>query len=79
MITDMPTMTGEDLMQELGRLIDEACLSGDTNLAIAERAGVQKDLISGLRNGTYRATPTIARVESILKALGFSLKIAREK
>ena len=75
----MPTMTGEDLMQELGRLIDEACQAGDTNLAIAERAGVQKDLISGLRNGTYRATPTIARVESILKALGFSLRIAREK
>lgn len=75
----MPAVTSEDLMHELGRLIDEACENGDTNLSIATRAGVQKDLISGLRNGTYRATPTIARVESILKALGFSLRIVPEK
>lgn len=75
----MPVETSEDLMDELGRLIDEACERGETNRSIADKAGVQYDLISGLRNGTYRATPTIARVESILKALGYRLKIHREK
>ncbi len=74
----MPTSTGEDLMHELGRMIADACEQGDSNVSIAERAGVQKDLISGLRNGTYRATPTVARVESILKALGFRLEIVPE-
>jgi DNA-binding phage protein len=76
---EMPTLTGEDLMHELGRLIEDACQKGDSGNAIAERAGVQRDLISGLRRGNYRATPTIARVESILKALGYRLEIVPEK
>ena len=74
----MPTMTGEDLMQELGRLIDEACSAGDSGSAIAKRAGVQFELISGLRNGTYRSIPTIARVESILEALGYKVNFVKK-
>lgn len=74
----MPTLTGEDLMQELGRLIDEACANGDSGSAIARRSGVQFELISGLRNGTYRNVPSIARVESILDSLGYKVSFVRK-
>lgn len=75
----MPVETSEDLMHELGRLIEEACERGETNRSLADKAGVQLDLISGLRNGTYGSVPSISRVESILRVLGFRLQIARNR
>lgn len=75
----MPVETSEDLMDELGRLIDEACERGETNRSIAEKAGVQYDLISGLRNGTYGSTPSISRIASILSVLGYRLSIKQDK
>jgi DNA-binding phage protein len=74
---EMATITNDALLEQLGALISEACDRGDSVSAIAERAGVQRDLVSGLRNGTYRATPTLARTEAILRAIGF--KVTFEK
>ena len=73
----MATITNDDLLHEIGTLIHQACEQGDNVSAIADRAGVQRDLVSGLRNGTYRATPTLARTEAILRAIGY--KISFEK
>lgn len=73
----MATMTSEDLLSELAKLIETACEHGDTVSAIAERAAVQRDLISGLRNGTYRATPTLARTEAILNSLGYKIEFKK--
>lgn len=73
----MAIITNDALLEQLGTLINEACERGDSVSAIAERAGVQRDLVSGLRNGTYRFTPTLARTEAILKAIGY--KLAFEK
>jgi transcriptional regulator with XRE-family HTH domain len=79
MITDMPTMTGEDLIGELSTLIDAACKRGDSVSAIAERAGVQRELVSGIRNGTYGSVPSLARIQSVASALGFGVSLVRKK
>lgn len=73
----MATITNDDLLQEIGNLINDACDQGDNISAIAERAGVQRDLVSGLRNGTYRATPTLARTEAILRAIGYKISFTK--
>lgn len=73
----MATIVNEDLLQQLGQLIDVACDRGDTVSAIADRAGVQRELVSGLRNGSYRATPTIARADAILRAIGYKVEFKK--
>lgn len=77
-MNDVITTTSEEILKEVGKLIHEACEQGDTGLSIAERSGVQFDVISGLRNGTYRSIPSVARIEAILKALGYKLQIAKD-
>ena len=73
----MPTVTSEKTMSELARLIEEACDRGDSVSAIAERAGVQRELVSGIRNGSYRYKPTLDRFEAICAAIGVSINLTR--
>jgi len=74
---EMATIVNDDLLQELSSLINEACENGDNISAIAERSGVQRDCVSGLRNGTYRAMPTLARTEAILRAIGYKVSFQK--
>ena len=52
---------------QVGELIDEVCKRGESVTAIATRAGVHRDLVSRLRNKTYRSAPSLANIEAILK------------
>jgi transcriptional regulator with XRE-family HTH domain len=67
---EMPTLVSQSTLDELGRLINEACERGDNVSAIAERAGVQRQDVSAIRNNSYRYSPTIEKVEAICKAIG---------
>lgn len=65
----MPTTVSQRTLDELGRLIEEACEKGDNVSAIAERAGISRKTVSVIRNG-YECSPTLDKVEAILAALG---------
>jgi len=69
----VPTITSHETLAELGKYIEAACERGDSVSAIAERAGVQRDVISGLRNGTYRYSPTLDKFEAICKSVGVEI------
>ena len=73
----MPTLISDDLLEQLACMIDDACKRGDTVSAIAERAGLQREFVSGLRNHTYRSSPTIDRFKAVCDAIG--VKISLEK
>jgi len=69
----MASIENPVLLTELRRVITEACTNGDTVTAIAARSRVQRDCISGLRNGTYRYVPTLSRTNAILNAIGYKI------
>ncbi len=60
---------------QLGELIDEVCKRGESVNAIAIRAGVHRDLVSLLRNGTYRSAPSLSNIEAICNAIGHRLAL----
>lgn len=74
----MPTATGEDLICTLSNAIQEACERGDSVTAIAERAGVQRDVVSGIRNKTYRFKPALDRFEAICEAVGLRVSLSKK-
>ena len=74
----MPTATSEDLICTLSKAIEDACEHGDSVTAIAERAGVQRDVVSGIRNRTYRFKPALDRFESICEALGLRISLIKK-
>lgn len=65
----MPTTVSQSTLDDLARLIEEACAKGDNVSAIAERASVDRKTVSRIRNG-YESSPTLDKVEAILHALG---------
>lgn len=68
---EMPTTkASESVLEEIGQLIEDACQRGDNVSAIATRAGVDRATVSMLRNGTYRSSPTLDKIEMILSAIG---------
>ena len=60
---------------QVGELIDEVCKRGESVTAIATRAGVHRDLVSRLRNKTYRSAPSLANIEAICNAIGHRLAL----
>ena len=69
----MPTTISQSTLDELGELIEKACDRGDNVSAIAERAGVPRQLVSALKNGTYPNSPTLEKVGLILDAIGYKI------
>ena len=61
------------ILIQLGELIDEHCKRGESVNAIAIRAGVNRDLVSRLRNRNYRSSPSLANIEAICKAIGYRM------
>lgn len=75
----MPTIVSQDTLCELGRLIANACERGDSVTAIAERAGVNREFVSSLRNGTYRSSPTLDRMQAVCDAIGVRIELKQGK
>lgn len=73
-----PVVTSEELLLSLSESIEEACERGDSVTAIAERAGVQRDVVSGIRNRSYKHKPSLERFESICSAIGLRVKLVKK-
>lgn len=71
----MPTLISDDLLDQLATLIESACERGDNVSAIAERAGVNREFVSSLRNRTYRSSPTIDRMKAVCDAIGVKITL----
>jgi DNA-binding phage protein len=67
------TSSNQSILVELAKLIDDACNRGSTVNDIAIRAGLSRDLVSRLRNRTYRSAPSLANIEAVCHALGYRL------
>ena len=75
----MPTIVSQSTLDELGRLITEACEKGDNVSAIADRAGVPRSMVSRIKNSSYLRSPTLETVEAILRAIGREVVFALKK
>jgi len=73
----MPTEenSNQPFLVELARLIDDVCQRGQTVKDIAVRAGLSRDLVSRLRNRTYRSAPSLANIEAVCNAIGYRLTL----
>ncbi len=68
-------MANQPFLVELATRIDEVCNRGGTVNDIAIRAGLSRDLVSRLRNRTYRSAPSLANVEAVCNAIGYRLTL----
>jgi DNA-binding phage protein len=69
------TSSQQPFLVELASLIDEVCQRGETVNDIAVRAGLSRDLVSRLRNRTYRSAPSLANIEAVCNAIGYRLSL----
>ena len=65
----------QPFLNQLGELIDQACKNGETVSDIAMRAGLSRDLVSRLRNRSYRSAPSLLHVEAVCNAIGHRLTL----
>ena len=66
----MPTIVSQSKLNELGRLIADACEKGDQVSAIASRAGVPRSMVSRIKDCSYLRSPSLGTVEAIVRAIG---------
>ena len=69
------TRSGDPFLVELANLINDVCNRGETVNDIAVRAGLSRDLVSRLRNRTYRSAPSLANIEAVCSAIGYRLSL----
>jgi len=67
--------SNQPFLVELAKLIDDVCQRGQTVNDIAVRAGLSRDLVSRLRNRTYRSAPSLANIEAVCNAIGYRLTL----
>lgn len=79
--TGLNSMSDEKgyVLQELARLLTEAVENGDKVTAIAERIDRPYQLVSALKNGTYRSSPTVEILEEICGAIGVEVVLKKRK
>lgn len=75
----MVSTLSQGTLDELGRLIEDACEKGDSVSAIARRSGVHRNVVSGLRNGSYESNPSLDSIEAIAAAIGMQLIFSQAK
>lgn len=73
----MPTDISQSILDELSRILTEACEKGDNVSAIAKRSHASRQLVSRLKNGSYPQSPSLETAEAIAKALGYSFKLSK--
>jgi DNA-binding phage protein len=76
---EMPTLNSQSILDEISNLINAACERGDSVSAIAERAGVRREIVSLLKNRSYSFSPTIEKVDAICKAVGKKICFVNDK
>lgn len=71
----MPTtVSQEDLDHLVDLLRDHLRQSGETQGALAIRAGVRREMVALLLNGKYTSSPTFDNVAKIANAIGFRIQ-----
>ena len=70
-----PYDADQPFLVQLGELIDQACKNGATISDIAMRAGLSRDLVSRLRNRSYRSAPSLLHIEAVCNAIGHRLEL----
>ncbi|MFY7875073.1 MAG: helix-turn-helix domain-containing protein [Pirellula sp.] len=73
-MTIEPT-SSKPFLSQLSELIDEVCKQGQTVNDIAIRAGLSRDLVSRLRNRSYRSAPSLSNIEAVCQAIGHRLAL----
>ena len=71
----MATNETDEILEQITKLIETACNSGDNVSAIATRAGVSRSRVSGIRNHSFDEYPSIETLSKIATALGRKLSI----
>jgi DNA-binding phage protein len=62
-------------LSQLSELIDEVCKQGKTVNDIAIRAGLSRDLVSRIKNRSYRSAPSLSNIEAVCEAIGHRLAL----
>lgn len=76
-VSDMITTKVEtSVLETVIEAIADACERGDSVSAIAQRAGVPRSMVSGLRHGNYPSSPTLEKLEAICSAIQLRLTVA---
>lgn len=75
----MATDETEKLVEDITKLIEDACREGDNVSAIADRAGVPRAKVSRIKNRSFEEYPSIDTLSKIAKALGRRVRIVLQK
>jgi hypothetical protein len=67
--------SSKPFLSQLSELIDEVCKKGQTVNDIAIRAGLSRDLVSRIKNRTYRSAPSLPNIEAVCEAIGHRLAL----
>ena len=67
--------SSKPFLSQLSELIDEVCKQGQTVNDIAIRAGLSRDLVSRIRNRSYRSAPSLPNIEAVCEAIGHRLAL----
>ena len=62
-------------LSQLSELIDVVCKQGKTVNDIAIRAGLSRDLVSRIKNRSYRSAPSLSNIEAVCEAIGHRLAL----
>jgi len=62
-------------LSQLSELIDEVCKQGKTVNDNAIRAGLSRDLVSRIKNRSYRSAPSLSNIEAVCEAIGHRLAL----
>lgn len=76
---NLPTIVSQQTLEDLGERITAACKNGDSVNAIAERAGVRREMVSRLKNANYSYSPSFEVVEKIANAIGLQITFTKTK
>jgi transcriptional regulator with XRE-family HTH domain len=70
----MPTTVSQEDLEDLVDLLrDYLRQTGETQGALAMRAGVRREMVALLLNGKYTSSPTFDNVAKIAHAIGFKV------
>jgi DNA-binding phage protein len=67
--------SSKPFLSQLSELIDEVCKKGQTVNDIAIRAGLSRDLVSRIKNRSYRSAPSLSNIEAVCLAIGHRLAV----
>ncbi len=76
---EVPTDISQSILDELARILTEACERGDNVSAISERCGVARQMVSRMKNGTFQNSPTLETANAVAAAVGYDLTFKKKQ